>query len=51
MKLYFYLVILCLIVAGIGLVSFCGGMRGTNLGVFVFPLLLALLFWHLSRKK
>ncbi len=51
MKPYFYLTILCLIVAGLGLVAFCGGMRSVNIGVFVFPLLLALLFWYLSKKK
>lgn len=51
MKLYRILALLCLVVACLGLVSYFGGMRSVNAGVFVFPLLPALLFWYMDRKN
>lgn len=51
MKSYLFLSIFCLILALLGLLSFFGGMRSVNAGVFVFPLLLTLLFWYLYRKN
>ncbi len=51
MKLYRILALLCLVVACLGLAAFFGGMRSVKAGVFVFPLLLAFLFWYLYRKN
>ena len=51
MKLYRVLAILFLVAGCLGLAAFFGGMRSVNAGVFVFPLLLALLFWRLDRKN
>lgn len=51
MKLYRILALLCLVMACLGLAAFFGGMRSVNAGVFVFPLLLAFLFWYLYRKN
>lgn len=51
MKPYLFLTIFCLVVACIGLAAFWGGIRSVNAGIFVFPFLLALLFWYLYRKN
>lgn len=51
MKLYRFLALLCLVVGCLGLISFFGGMRSVNAGVFVFSFVLSLLFWMLYRKN
>lgn len=39
------------IIAVLGLLSFFGGIRSVNFGVFVFPLILAIIFFILFKKK
>ncbi len=51
-KTYLYLAVFAAFVAVYGLISFLGGTRGTNIGAFFFPLLLAALFgWLYYREK
>ena len=43
--------IIALIVSAIGLISFIGGIRPVNIGVFVFPLLIGGIFFGLCKKQ
>lgn len=43
--------IVAAVVAAIGLVSFVGGIRPVNVGVFVFPTIIAAWAFWLYKKK
>lgn len=49
-KIYKILTIVFLVVALIGLISFVGGIQTVNIGVFVFPLILAIVTFVLYKK-
>ena len=50
-KTYKTIAIIALVVSIIGLVSFVGGIKPVNIGVFVFPLLVSGIFFWLYKKK
>lgn len=43
--------IIALAVSVIGFVSFVGGFRPVNIGVFVFPLLVSIVFFWIYKKE
>ena len=49
-KTYLIITIVAAVVALIGLVSYIGGMRPVNIGVFVFPLLIALFAFYKYKR-
>ena len=48
-KTYKIIVIVSTVIAVIGLISFVGGIRPVNIGVFIFPELIAL--WAFCKYK
>lgn len=50
-KAYKILTIVFTVIALIGLLSFFGGIKPVNIGVFVFPLILAIIFFYLYKRK
>lgn len=47
---YKIIAIIAMIISVIGLVSFFGGVRPVNIGAFVFPLLVSIVFFWLHKK-
>lgn len=42
---------IALAISVIGLVSFIGGIKPVNIGAFIFPLLVSIIFFRLYKKK
>lgn len=47
---YKIIAIIAMIISVIGLVSFFGGIRPVNIGAFIFPLLVSIVFFGLCKK-
>lgn len=48
---YFYLSIILLVIGLIGLVSVITNTRNVNSGAFIFPALLSVYFFYVSKRK
>lgn len=50
-KIYKIIAIIVFIISVIGLISFVGDMKPVNIGAFIFPLAVSIMFFWLYKKK